>query len=124
MLFRWSGAIAVVFTVVYGLFGGAIIGLLTDSEETLAVARDYLMWAVAIPLCGFGAFTWDGIFIGLTRTRQMLISMATAMVVFFIFLQLPIPANHCLWVAFLAYLLARSVAQTILWRRVKNDFAE
>lgn len=124
MLFCWSGAIAVVFTVVYGLFGGAIIGLLTDSEETLAVARDYLMWAAAIPLCGFGAFTWDGIFIGLTRTRQMLISMAMAMVVFFIFLQVPIPDNHCLWAAFLAYLLARSVAQTILWRRVKNDFAE
>ena len=60
------------------------------------------------------AFIWDGVFVGLTATRQMLLSLAGATAVYFaIYFLSPFPdANSSLWTAFLAYLAVRGV---ILW---------
>lgn len=72
------------------------------------------------------AFVWDGVFVGLTLTRQMLASMATAMLVFFaIGVWLPVPSvgnhafdtNDTLWLAFNIYLLCRGILQAILFAR-------
>ena len=70
--------------------------------------------------CGVAAFIWDGVYIGATATKGMLISMALGMVVFFsfYFLLVPVYANHGLWVAFLAYLTTRGVVQTVLRNKV------
>ena len=83
-------------------------------------AKEYYSWVIAIPAVGFAAFTWDGVFIGATKTREMLLSMATATAVYFILLRLLFPAigNHGLWIAFLAYLLTRGVALTAMRRRI------
>lgn len=104
---------ALAFTALYGLAGINIISLLTDRPEILAVARHYLPWAVAIPLCSYLAFIYDGILIGLTRTRLMLGAMAAAMAVFFVLhtsLHTTL-ANHGLWLAFDAYLLTRGIVE-------------
>lgn len=75
---------AVLFTLVYALGGNAFLGLLTDDKEVIAVADTYFYWALAVPAVGIAAFIWDGIFIGATATRGMLLSMAAAAVSFFI----------------------------------------
>ena len=74
----------------------------------------------AVPAVGIAAFIWDGIFIGATATRGMLLSMAAAAVSFFILYYglHPVLANHALWLAFLTYLLMRGVVQTGLSREV------
>ena len=74
---------AVLFTLVYALGGNAFLGLLTDDKEVIAVADTYFYWALAVPAVGIAAFIWDGIFIGATATRGMLLSMAAAAVSFF-----------------------------------------
>ena len=76
--------------------------------------------AVSVPAVGIAAFIWDGIFIGATATRGMLLSMAAAAVSFFILYYglHPVLANHALWLAFLTYLLMRGVVQTGLSREV------
>ena len=112
--------IAVLFTLVYALGGNAFLGLLTDDKEVIAVADTYFYWALAVPAVGIAAFIWDGIFIGATATRGMLLSMAAAAVSFFILYYglRPVLANHALWLAFLTYLLIRGVVQTGLSREV------
>ena len=77
-LFGWGAVIAVLFTLVYALGGNAFLGLLTDDKEVIAVADTYFYWALAVPAVGIAAFIWDGIFIGATATRGMLLSMAAA----------------------------------------------
>ena len=96
-----------------------MIDLLTDSTAVRNAAGDMRLWIVAVPLCGFMAFTWDGVFIGMTLTRQMLLSMAIAMAVFFgvYFLAAPAMGVHGLWLAFVLYLAARGAAQHLLFRR-------
>ena len=119
-LFAWGGAMAMFFTLVYALGGSAFLGLLTDDREVIAAADSYFYWALAIPVAGTAAFIWDGIFIGATATREMLLSMAVAAVSFFaLYYGLrPLLGNHALWLAFLTYLLMRGLVQTALIRKV------
>lgn len=117
-LFAWGIGVAALFTVIYLAGGRAFMGLLTNEPSVTATAATYLPWAVCIPLAGLSAFVWDGVFIGLTATRQMLWSMACAALVFFAsFLSLsPFWHNHALWLAFLLYLSTRGLVQHWLYR--------
>lgn len=96
------------------------MSLLSDDAGVRLSAKEYYSWVIAIPAVGFAAFTWDGIFIGATRTREMLLSMATATAIYFVMLHIlfPIIGNHGLWIAFLAYLLTRGLALTAMSRRI------
>lgn len=125
-LFRWGLYLAVVFTVLYVVGGGWFLGLLTNQEEVLNKAMVYLPWIYLIPLLAIGAFVWDGIFIGMTLTGRMFLSMFISALVFFgLWFALgnlcdwseaqPLSRNHLLWFCFLAYLTTRSVAQTCLF---------
>lgn len=119
-LFLWGGIMAALFTGAYALGGNAFLGLLTDNEQVITAADTYFYWALAIPAAGIAAFIWDGIFIGATATRAMLLSMAAAAISFFtLYYGLrPVLANHALWLAFLTYLFMRGVVQTGLSRNV------
>lgn len=119
-LFVWGGVMAVLFTLVYALGGNAFLGLLTDDKEVITAADTYFYWTLAIPVAGIAAFIWDGIFIGATATRGMLLSMAVAAISFFALYYgfRPILANHALWLAFLTYLFMRGMMQTGLSRGV------
>ena len=66
-------------------FGGkSFLGLLTNEISVIREAENYFYWVLAIPLTGFAAFLWDGIFIGATATRQMFYSMLVASGSFFL----------------------------------------
>lgn len=122
-LFRWSVAMVLLFTLVYAAGGESIMSLLSDDAGVRLSAKEYYSWVIAIPAVGFAAFTWDGIFIGATRTREMLLSMATATAIYFVMLRIlfPIIGNHGLWIAFLAYLFTRGLALTAMSRRIFQD---
>lgn len=117
-LLLWGTALALVGVVLYFFAGEWIIGILTDDLHVRATAGDFLPWAITIPLFGFMAFVYDGIFIGMTLTRRMLLSMACAMGVYFLlyFLLRHSMGNHALWLAFSIYLLTRGITQSLLLR--------
>jgi len=114
-LFGWGLFVMLLFTLLYLVGGTPFLRLLTSDAQVVATAADYLPWAVLIPAAGMAAFVWDGVFIGLTATRGMLLSCAIASAVFFgLFLLLsPSMGNHALWIALLVYLALRGVVQTI-----------
>lgn len=118
-IFACGSIVALLFTLVYVLGGEALISLLSSDMAIRHAASEFSVWAICIPLMGFAAFLWDGVFIGLTRTRQLLLSMAVATAVYFAlyFALRPSMGNHGLWIAFLSYLLARGIALTIAGRR-------
>ena len=118
LLFRWGIGLSLSFTILYAFLGRDFLGLLTNDTSVIEASGDYFYWVLAIPLCGFSAFLWDGIFIGATATRQMLYSMLVASATFFIiyYLFYRSMGNHALWMAFLGYLSLRGGMQWILWR--------
>ena len=119
LLFNWSIGVGLLFTAIYAIWGMECIGLLTNESGVLCAARPYIGWLIAMPVVSTLAFMWDGIFIGLTASRQMLQSMFAAAVTFFVLYYLLHPSlgNHGLWAAFLAFLLVRGGVQTWLYRR-------
>ncbi len=121
-LLKWGVVTALIFTTIYFFCGEEVLNLLSDDEGVRITAREYLPWAVSIPLLSFGAFIWDGVFIGATATRSMLVSIAASTALFFVleFALRPSLGNNALWIAFLAYLLFRSVSLTIIFSLSKS----
>ena len=121
-VFFWGTAIALLFTVAYALGGERFLTLLTDEASVVKAAAAYFPWAVAVPLAGVAAFVWDGVFIGVTATRGMLLSSLVATLVFFAVYAVfrASLGNHALWMAFVVYLAVRGVVQTALWKKVKK----
>lgn len=119
---RWGWAVAAVFTVVYFAGGEWLLGVLTDEREVTDMAREYLPWAVSVPLCGVAAFMYDGVFVGLTRTRKMLAAMAVATAAYFgaWWLLGARLGNHGLWLAFLIYLAVRGAVMHLLRPRLPS----
>ncbi|HTJ94243.1 MAG TPA: MATE family efflux transporter [Pararobbsia sp.] len=111
----WTGGGALAFSVCYLVIGPWIIDGLTDQPAVRATARVFLLWAAASPLLSAWSFAFDGMFIGATRTRDMMISMAIAMIVFLaaaLGLQ-PLFGNHGLWAAFMLFMIVRAVTLAV-----------
>lgn len=118
-------AIAIIFSGIYAIGGEDFLKLLSSDNDVIAKSADYLWLAAAIPLTGFLAFVWDGVFIGTTDTRSMLLSMASATVIFFAvyFATFTRLGNYGLWIAFLGYLLTRGVSLSVIGRKYfKADY--
>ena len=121
--FVWGGLCALLFTVVYVLGGDAFLGLLTDEPTVIGETHHYVWWAYLIPVCSIGAFVWDGVFVGITASREMLLSSFVATLVFFLLYLLSIKSlgNHGLWLALLTFLLMRGAVQTVFFHRSLKD---
>lgn len=119
-LFVWGAVMTVLFTVAYAVGGDAFLSLLTDEPGVVDASGDYFYWALALPVAGVAAFIWDGVFIGCTFTRGMLVSMFVASAVFFVlyYSLRGIYGNHALWLAFIAYLSVRGLVQTFFFKRL------
>ena len=120
-LYWWGAIIVAVFTLVYAVGGEGFLGLLTNEKDVVGAAASYLPWAVLVPAAGVLPFIYDGIFIGITATRGMLISSVFAMVTFFTlcYLMIPTVGNHGLWLALISYLLVRGFVQ--MWLFYKGE---
>ena len=119
-LFVWGITLSLGFTFLYGIGGEGFLGLLTNEESVIQASSTYFYWVLAIPLAGFAAFLYDGIFIGATATNLMLRAMIVASVAFFgiYFGCREAIGNHALWLAFIIYLTLRGVMQGYLGRKI------
>ncbi len=131
LLIMWGMALTVVFTGLYAAFGNQFLQIFTDQQDVIAAAGEYMYWVLVIPICGFAAFLFDGIFIGATATRTMRNAMFVATAAFFaIYYGLKYYGlnyvghltdhgwNNNLWTAFMVFLILRGLLQAI---RVRKD---
>ena len=139
--FIWSMGIATAFVFIYMVGGRWMLSLMTSDRAVLEVAEAFLPWLLLMPLVGCPAFTWDGIYIGATASREMRNSTLWAVVAFFavyysgIFIQSHYPLSdssplrvaglssemlsmHILMTAYFAHLLVRTLYLTLRCRRI------
>lgn len=121
-LMKWGLGMALLFSMVYFLGGHLLLRLLTNNESVLGMAAHFLGWVVLIPLAGFMAFVYDGVFIGATMTRHMLLSTLLSAAVFFATYALLSSTlhNHALWLAFILFLLTRGIVLQGLLPRIQH----
>ena len=131
--FVWSMGVALVFVLIYHFAGTPMLRMMTSDVAVIDAAQGYMSWLLLMPLVGCAAFTWDGIYIGATASRQMRNSMLWAAGVFAavyvlgeLLAKLSAPvgsahynamALHVLMAAYFSHLLVRTVYLTIMWRK-------
>ena len=115
-LFGWGALMTILFTAIYVIGGTPFLSILTDEPQVVEASKAYVWWAYLIPAAGVAAFIWDGLFIGTTQTRGMLVSSAVAALVFFVTatVTMNIMGNHGLWLSMILYLLTRGIIQTLI----------
>ncbi|HEY4296363.1 MAG TPA: MATE family efflux transporter [Paraburkholderia sp.] len=116
----WSAIGAAAFSLVYWFGGTWIIDRLTDEETIRSAAHTFLPWAALSPVISVWGFLLDGVFIGATRTRELMRAMAVSLCVFLIASALLVApfANHGLWIALLIFMASRGLALSPLLPRI------
>ncbi|WP_429329509.1 MATE family efflux transporter [Paraburkholderia atlantica] len=107
----WSALGALGFSFVYWGAGAWIIERLTDQAAVRAAAETYLPWAALSPVISVWGFLLDGVFIGATRTRELMMAMVVSLAVFVAASStlLAWHGNHGLWIALLIFMATRGV---------------
>lgn len=135
-LLIWGLLLTLVFTAAYAAFGEQFLRIFSNRENIIDATRPYLFWVLIIPICGFSAFLFDGIFVGATASRTMRNSMFAATAAFFAVyyglnclpkgnnIDTAYIQNNILWTAFMVYLAARGIGQAIKLRTAVYDKAD
>ena len=110
LVLLYSLAASLIFAVLFSLFGHYFIALQTDQAAVQAAAQPYLIYLAVLPLVAVWSYVLDGLFIGATQARAMrnamLLAVLTCLPVAWLLQRFE---NHGLWLAFLLFMLLRSV---------------
>ena len=131
--FIWSMAIAVIFMGIYHFAGVPMLRMMTSDAAVVEQSREYLPWLLLMPVIGCAAFTWDGIYIGATASREIRNAMLWAVVAFAAVWaagmagircfgpdtvsRYNVMAMHILMAAYFAHLLARTIYLSVRYPR-------
>lgn len=108
-LLLWSAGVALFFMMFYSFAGMSLSGLFTDSRRVVDCIWDIRWVFVALPPLAVGAFIFDGLYIGLTRTGAMFWATLLSGLFFFILnILLGVRGGLAiLWTGFMGYLFLR-----------------
>jgi MATE family multidrug resistance protein len=117
----WGIAAGVVLSAVYAVAGSPFAATFSTDPAVVATTLAYVPWAVLLPVIGVTSFVYDGVYIGATWTRAMLVTMACAFAVYGALLLVTGPlGNHGLWLAFSLFFVARAIGQIALLPRLRR----
>lgn len=116
----WTSIFALAYTLVFIVWGEALLKIISNIPSVIAFAQQYLVWMMLMPIIACWCYLFDGVYIGLMQAKVMRNSMVIATFVCFFpswwLLQQYLPAdmaNHALWAAFSFFMLARGL--TLAW---------
>ena len=139
--FVWSMGIAVIFMGIYHFAGVPMLRVMTSDAAVIEQSREYLPWLLLMPIIGCAAFTWDGIYIGATASKEIRNAMLWAVVAFagiWVTGRLGLDwlgaedvqqgthryfiiSMHILMAAYFAHLLARTIYLSAKYKKVFQD---
>jgi MATE family multidrug resistance protein len=124
-LLLWGLAFGALISFVYWLTGEPFAASFSTDPAVIATTLAFFPWAILLPLLGVSSYVFDGIYIGATWTRALLLTMVAAVTVYGALLLATGPlGNHGLWLAFSLFLLVRAIGQALLLPRLeRNSFA-
>ncbi|MFV2054924.1 MAG: MATE family efflux transporter [Thiohalomonadales bacterium] len=116
---QWAFLGSLLFSLVYLLLGEQIIALMTGLPGVKDTAKEYLPWLIILPIICVWAFVLDGAFIGALWAKSMRNIMLVATFLVFVPASYLFSAwaNHGLWLAFVLFMLTRSMLMGWEYRR-------
>lgn len=124
-LLKWGAYMAIIFTTIYFVGGRQIVTLLTENVNVITGVTGMMPWLIALPAITVAAFLFDGVYIGMTKTFDLLVTTLAACVIFYgvaFFRETPIVGNSLsqLWLAFELYLGARGLLLGVLFMKYRR----
>ncbi|MEO0393694.1 MAG: MATE family efflux transporter [Pseudomonadota bacterium] len=119
----WALAFGLGFSVIYGLAGPSIIGLLTGLPDVQQEAVRYLPYLLIIPAISVAAFQLDGVFLGTTATRPLRNGMIISLISFLAtgYGMIGPLANHGLWIAMAVLLCMRGITLALAYPALRRS---
>jgi MATE family multidrug resistance protein len=122
----WRGfAAAAVVAGAFALFADPVLASFAATDGVKAAAQASAIWLVVIPFAGVAGFIFDGVFVGASWTRALLLSMLGSALAFALSLWLTWPmGNAGLWLSFTLFLVIRALLQLAMMPRLlRHGFA-
>ncbi|MGI9311208.1 MAG: MATE family efflux transporter [bacterium] len=122
----WALGTACVASLAYAVAGAELLALFTTNAPVLAMANQYLIWMMVMPLLSVWSFQFDGIFIGISRTREMRNAMLISTAAYLALLALLIPrlGNHGLFLGLACFMLLRAATLWAYYPRVLKSLRD
>jgi MATE family multidrug resistance protein len=116
----WTGLFALSYSLLFAIAGEFFVGLLTDIPDVVISTKQYIHWIIILPILGCWCYLFDGVFVGLMKTKAMRNSMiiATFGCFFPMWWLFESFGNHGLWAAFSVFLLVRGLSLAWHYYRV------
>jgi MATE family multidrug resistance protein len=114
--FYWGACLAIVYSALFYWCGTGIIGIFSSDVAVRELTYTKIPLITIMPLVAFACYIWDGIYIGITASRQMrdtmLLSVSLYLLIYHCFKS---HNDEVIWYALLLFLLMRGVMQTLFW---------
>jgi multidrug resistance protein, MATE family len=118
----WCAVGALFLSIAFLLLQQPLFALLTSLPEVREILHSHRLWLVLLPLVAAPTYLLDGVFIGTTETRDMMMTMlASALLVYLPVWYVSQPwGNHGLWLSFTLFNAARGLTLYVCYRRLSR----
>jgi MATE family multidrug resistance protein len=119
--FYWAILAAITYSFAFWFFGPIIINTLTNIQAIKTQAYQAFSAIIILPVAAVWCFQFDGIYIGATASKAMMVTMALAFFIFLIILG-PLSTLYGLkgiWFAAAIFMLARGAGQALYYPKLK-----
>lgn len=122
-LMYWGMGAAIITSLAYLAGIDIFMKALTSNHNIRELAKEYSFWVIIIPITSTAAFMWDGIYVGVTASKEMRNVMIISSVIVFLpayYLTQSIWGNDALWFALNLFMAARTLLMWVRWNNVKS----
>jgi len=117
--FVWGIGLGIIISLIFWIFAEPILAIFTNKSDLISIAMVFMFWTIMAPIVNGFCYIWDGIFIGATATKAMLITSLISTFLIFLpvyYLAYPYFGNHGLWLAMIIFMVARGISLTFYYK--------
>ncbi len=118
-LFYWGWGAAITTSLIYMVGIDLMMSILSNNIDLREIAKEYSIWVILIPITSTAAFIWDGIYVGVTASKEMRNVMIISSLLIFLpayYLTAGYWGNDALWFAMNLFMAVRTLLMWYLWK--------
>ena len=122
--FILSSITGLIISIIYFLINNFVINLMSDIEEIRNLSSSYAVWLIIMPLISSFCFQFDGIFIGVSQTKELrnaMIFSVFSYLVISIFLT-SLMGNTGVWISLCIFMILRALSLYYYMERIYLKF--
>jgi MATE family multidrug resistance protein len=122
--FILSSITGLIISIIYFLINNFVIQLMSDIEEIRNLSSSYAIWLIIMPLISSFCFQFDGIFIGVSQTKELRNAMVFSVFCYLIislFLT-DLMGNTGVWISLCIFMILRALSLYYYMDRIYLKF--